>query len=334
MLEAVCLKAMALAPGERYPSVRELAEDVERWLADEPVTAVRDPWWTRLRRWGRRHRAIASGLGVGAATVFAALAIATVLIERERARTEENFRKARAVVDTYFTTVSESKLLDVPGLQPLRKELLDAARQYYRDFLEEHGRDRSVRKEAAAASFRAGYIAATLGDARGAVEPYETATRLYEQLARDEPQVREHRRSLALCKGALAFVSETLEGPEAALARHREALAIREQLVREAHGRRGRAQRCRSDLAQHRGSAEKPRPARRSARGARHCDEDRRAARDGAARRCGELERAHAALRRVGERPRGPRAQLHDPSRRAAGHEPDRGGERCVAAQP
>ena len=38
-LEAVCLKAMALKPEDRYAIARALAEDVERWMADEPVTA-------------------------------------------------------------------------------------------------------------------------------------------------------------------------------------------------------------------------------------------------------------------------------------------------------
>ena len=42
-LEAVCLKAMALEPEDRYQSPRGLAEDIERWLADEPVTAWREP---------------------------------------------------------------------------------------------------------------------------------------------------------------------------------------------------------------------------------------------------------------------------------------------------
>ncbi len=38
-LEAVCLKAMALEPAARYHSVHDLAQDLEHWLADEPVTA-------------------------------------------------------------------------------------------------------------------------------------------------------------------------------------------------------------------------------------------------------------------------------------------------------
>ena len=39
-------------------------------------------------------------------------------------RAEENYRKARKVVDDFFTRVSEEKLLDGrPGRQPLRKDL-------------------------------------------------------------------------------------------------------------------------------------------------------------------------------------------------------------------
>ncbi len=43
-LEAVCEKAMALKPEDRYLSCRALAEDIERWMADEPVTAWREPF--------------------------------------------------------------------------------------------------------------------------------------------------------------------------------------------------------------------------------------------------------------------------------------------------
>jgi serine/threonine protein kinase len=41
-LEAICLKAMALHPLERYSSSEELAKDIERYLADEPTTAYKE----------------------------------------------------------------------------------------------------------------------------------------------------------------------------------------------------------------------------------------------------------------------------------------------------
>jgi serine/threonine protein kinase len=51
-LEAICLKAMALKPQNRYAAPRELAEDIEHWLADEPVGAWAEPWSVKARRWG------------------------------------------------------------------------------------------------------------------------------------------------------------------------------------------------------------------------------------------------------------------------------------------
>jgi len=57
-LEAVCLKAIGLRPEDRYASAEALKSDVKRWLADEPVTAWREPFPVRTRRWMRRHRTL------------------------------------------------------------------------------------------------------------------------------------------------------------------------------------------------------------------------------------------------------------------------------------
>ena len=54
-LEAVCLKAMAHKPDDRYASPKALAEDIERWMADEPVSGWREPWSRRARRWVRQQ---------------------------------------------------------------------------------------------------------------------------------------------------------------------------------------------------------------------------------------------------------------------------------------
>src|SRR5262249_38640127 len=60
-LEAICCKAMALEPGQRYATAEELASDLEQWLADEPVAAYREPAWARVSRWGRRHKSLVTG---------------------------------------------------------------------------------------------------------------------------------------------------------------------------------------------------------------------------------------------------------------------------------
>src|SRR5262249_30099849 len=57
-LEAVCLKALAKKPADRYDSASALASDIRHFLADEPVSAYRDPLVTRLGRKARRHRTL------------------------------------------------------------------------------------------------------------------------------------------------------------------------------------------------------------------------------------------------------------------------------------
>src|SRR5262249_46660103 len=57
-LEAVCARAMAARPEGRYATARLLAADVERWLADEPVTALQEPLREKARRWAKRNRTL------------------------------------------------------------------------------------------------------------------------------------------------------------------------------------------------------------------------------------------------------------------------------------
>jgi eukaryotic-like serine/threonine-protein kinase len=231
-LEAVCLKAMALKSEDRYATARALADELERWMADEPVIAWRESLLRRVARWARRHRTPVAGAAVLLIATVVGLSIGAVLINRERARAEANFRQARAAVDQYFTTVSESKLLDVPGLQPLRKELLDAAQQYYRHFLREHGNDPAVRVEAASASFRAGWISALIGRPAEAIGPLRAATALYEELALADPGNVEYRRLWAAGYGAQGLVLQDLDHQDESIAAHRKALEIREAITR------------------------------------------------------------------------------------------------------
>jgi eukaryotic-like serine/threonine-protein kinase len=99
-LEAVCLKAMATRREDRYGSARALAAEIERWLADDPVSAHRDSLPTRLTRWGRRHRTIAVAIGALLVTAVAALTISTALISREQAATERQRARAATAAES------------------------------------------------------------------------------------------------------------------------------------------------------------------------------------------------------------------------------------------
>lgn len=63
-LEAICLKALALRPSERYASATELGADIDRWLADEPVDVCRDSLIVRTTRWVRKNQTLAATTAV------------------------------------------------------------------------------------------------------------------------------------------------------------------------------------------------------------------------------------------------------------------------------
>ena len=85
-LEALCLKAMATRPEDRYASCRALAEDVERWTADEPVTAYAEPLARRARRWAKRNRTAVTGAAV--ALVAGVVGLSAVLAVQTKANAE------------------------------------------------------------------------------------------------------------------------------------------------------------------------------------------------------------------------------------------------------
>jgi serine/threonine protein kinase len=62
-LETIVLKAMDPEASRRYQSADNLADDLRRFLADEPIQARRASLRERLLRWARHHRDVATALG-------------------------------------------------------------------------------------------------------------------------------------------------------------------------------------------------------------------------------------------------------------------------------
>jgi serine/threonine-protein kinase len=136
-LEAICLRAMALEPRDRYPTARALAEDIERWMADEPVSARREPMAERIVRAMRRRRTTVTA---AAAAMLVALVGSVVVLtvqaqanhdlaaanDRERAR----FDLAMESIQTFHASVSEDLMLREPQFQELRAKLLRGAREF------------------------------------------------------------------------------------------------------------------------------------------------------------------------------------------------------------
>jgi serine/threonine-protein kinase len=88
-LDTIVLKAIKKAPAERYASVTELADDLQRYLRHEPIRALADSFAYRARRFVQRNRALVA-LGTVAATAIIA-GIAGVLVQSRTAREQRDF---------------------------------------------------------------------------------------------------------------------------------------------------------------------------------------------------------------------------------------------------
>jgi serine/threonine-protein kinase len=239
-LQAVCLKAMALRPADRYPTAQALAEDLEHWLADEPVSAYRDPFLARAARWARRHRTATAVCALLLVTTTGGLTLTTVLVSREQQRTaeqrrlaEQNFQTALRAVDTMLTEVAQEQLVPEPRMEKKRRALLAKARTYYEEFLGQRGGDPGLRREAALAHKRLGDITRLLGDHTQARESYGRAIEMLTELAAADRGAREVRFALGVSCDDLGEVWRRTSHPAEAAHAYRRAIDIQEQLLGE-----------------------------------------------------------------------------------------------------
>jgi len=222
-LDAIAAKALALAPGDRYVSARAFADDVRRYLADEPVSAWREPFTRRAARWAKRHRTLVTSASVLVVVALAGLTIGAVLlgrknreIEAERARAEENFRLAKGAVDRYLTQVADSPELKAKGLEGLRTNLFGSARDFYAQFVARRQGDASAVVDLASAHLNLGNISRNTGDAKQAEASLREARTLFETRLRREPEKTDAHTDLIAASGNLALLLSESERPKEA----------------------------------------------------------------------------------------------------------------------
>ncbi|MDZ4783308.1 MAG: protein kinase [Planctomycetia bacterium] len=233
-LEAICLKAMSLERSSRYRSAIELADDLDRWLADEPLTAYQEPWLERCARWGRRHR---TWLRAGVATLTLLAiggSVAAWLINQSRAKAElrrgqavARLAQSREATDAWLTGVSE--LIELyPDMQKGRSALLEKAATYYDDFAEQANDDPALELERGRTKLRLGDVRRMLDQQPEAEEAYRTARDLLDTLTLDSLELRLERANSRI---KLAMTLAETDQRKEADKLYGEAIAIAEQLL-------------------------------------------------------------------------------------------------------
>ncbi len=144
-ISAICSKAMAHDSRERYAAVDAMVDDLEHYLADEPVSAYREPLGARLARWTRRHRTLMTGCVTATVVTLVAIAIGLALVTsayrreatarqvavRQRLRAEKSLSVALSSVDTFLVRFTTDVRLRAADMQEMRSEMLSEAGTFY-----------------------------------------------------------------------------------------------------------------------------------------------------------------------------------------------------------
>lgn len=235
-LDAICAKAMSHGHLDRYQDARELAKDVQRYIADESVSVVTESWRERAGRWLRKNRAWAQSLATSAVMVIA-ISIAFVWslnrswdreivaheetqnayeaeskakAEAEQAQKEatEFFLSSRRTVDTLYRELSES-LSEYPAVQNLRVKLLEEAATEYESLAETRSNVPELKLEAAKSLVRLGEVWRLLRNFERARDAFENAQSKLTEIATQDPSNSDAATELVTCLNGLGLTWAT-----------------------------------------------------------------------------------------------------------------------------
>jgi serine/threonine-protein kinase len=274
-LEGICLKAMSTNAQDRYPTAKALADDLERWMADEPVTACAEPLTSRARRWGRRNRTVVTAMAaavlvalVGTAAVLAVqtrangrlqqansellfanrrAALANTALTAANEREKQRFGLAMDAIKLFHGEVSEDLLLKEKQFGALRTKLLKGAADFY-GRLEEHLKGQTDRESRAAlgrAYHELGMLIEKIGDQPAALTVQRKALDVHRELASEPGADANTKLALAVSLSAVGWLQRSTGDIAAARAACEEAL----HLAEEAERRGGAAERSADALA-------------------------------------------------------------------------------------
>ena len=207
-LETIIATAIAREPHRRYATAGELADDLRRFLDDQPIRARRIGPVERCWRWCRRHRAVAALSGLAVVLLVLAAAIGWVgylqttaaLAQAEAAtrRAEANLDLSLEAFETIFNRLAGRDALaalpDDPEMDwPLPSvpsehdlALLEELLRFYERYAEGNRTNRRLRASTAQAYRRVGAIQQKLGSSAEAEVALRRALAAYEELAAEE----------------------------------------------------------------------------------------------------------------------------------------------------
>lgn len=233
-LNTICLKCLEKEPAARFNSAAQLADELQRVVEGRPILSRPLSSTQQVWRWCRRNPFVALLSAAFVATLASALVATSVgyyevSVARDQAETE--LRTAVSVVDDLLIAVSEESLLNHPGSQPLKKDLLEKALAYLQGFIDRRGNDPAIQEQLAGVWYSVAVIQQQIQDPKASLSSLRNARHIYRRLQEGHPENRQFRQALGETWNVEGQVFRAMADFELARTAFDEALQIRQQLA-------------------------------------------------------------------------------------------------------
>jgi serine/threonine-protein kinase len=127
-LDTIVGKALKKDPQERYASVTGFADDLQRYLKHEPISARPDTLAYHTAKFLRRNRTVVSLIAAAMVLVIGSLSAGLYVANRERKVAEQRFAQVRQLANKFIDL--DNKIRGLPGSTRIRMQMVTDSLQY------------------------------------------------------------------------------------------------------------------------------------------------------------------------------------------------------------
>jgi tetratricopeptide (TPR) repeat protein len=182
-LDTIIANALKKAPGKRYSSVTAFADDLQRYLKREPISARPDSLAYRAGKFMQRNRVAVALATVALLAVLAGSGVAIY----QASIAERRFQDVRKMAHTFVFDIHD-EVARLDGSTKAREMIVETGLQYLDNLAANAGRDLGLQREIAAAYVKIGDAQGyptrpNLGRIADALESYRKAGDIYQRIA-------------------------------------------------------------------------------------------------------------------------------------------------------
>jgi eukaryotic-like serine/threonine-protein kinase len=165
-LDSIVLRAIQKDPLQRYASAQEFSDDVERFLAGQPVIAQEASFRYVARKFVSRHKLALAASAASIALIMAGAGAAfwqARVASHERVLAQRRFEETRKLARTVIFDM-QSQLAQLPGALPVRQKMIAQTLTYLESMARDAGGNPELLLDIAGSYARVGNIQGGVGE--------------------------------------------------------------------------------------------------------------------------------------------------------------------------